>query len=92
MASSPACRANVGGNYEAPWVTSVYVSDHSCEKDGVCTDVPWDVDEGCVNKQLQIGTYLGKFGALNNCQTFANSVLNKCSKPWLPQRSKAHGQ
>ncbi|MCZ2136182.1 MAG: RHS repeat-associated core domain-containing protein [Burkholderiales bacterium] len=94
MASNPACRAGVGDNYEAPWITPVFVSDHSCEKDGDCNDVPWDVDEDCVNRKLKIGTYLGQFGLMNNCQTFANSVLNECSKtapfrpPPKPKESK----
>mgnify|MGYP001585056690 CR=1 FL=1 len=89
MASSPQCRANVGNVYEPPYSTDVYISDYSCEVGATCVDIPWEVDEDCVNRQMKIGTYLGKFTGLNNCQTFANEVLNKCTKvkpPRSPQR------
>jgi RHS repeat-associated protein len=80
MASSPKCRANVGDNFEAPYLTKVFVSDHSCEQPKSC-DAVNDVDENCVNTELTIGKALGRFDLLNNsCQTFASEVLKKCSK------------
>ncbi len=88
MASSPQCRAAVGNDYEFLYTTDVYVSDHSCEKGGTCVDIPWEVDEQCVNRELKIGKQLGKFTGLNNCQTFANEVLNKCTKRNPPPPKK----
>jgi hypothetical protein len=90
MASNPSCRRGVGDDPELPYVTNVFISDHSCEVGGECTDIPWNVDEECVNRQLKIGTYLGGFNLLtNNCQTLVNEILNKCTKatpPKSPQR------
>jgi RHS repeat-associated protein len=83
MASSPQCRANVGARSELPWKTKVYVSDHSCEVGGRCNVMP-DIDEDCVNRELAIGKSLGRFGLLNNCQTFVFSVAKKCSKRPTP--------
>jgi RHS repeat-associated protein len=53
-----------------------------------CSEVP-DEDEDCVNKELQIGKSEGRFiPGINDCRTFANSVLNACSKfampPYIP--------
>lgn len=79
LASSPQCRAGVGDNYEFPWTTPVYVSDHSCEVGGRCNVID-DVDEACVNRELRIGRSLGGFGVTNSCQTFVFSVVRKCSK------------
>ena len=83
MASSPQCRANVGGRYEFLWKTKVYVSDHSCEVGGRCNVIP-DMDEDCVNRELAIGKSLGRFGFFNNCQTFVFSVTKKCSRAPAP--------
>ena len=89
MASNPVCRAGVGDNYEAPYLTKVYISDASCET-GDCVDIPWDVDEECVNRELKIGQMLGRFNLVtNNCQTFANTVLNKCTKAKPPPKTKS---
>jgi hypothetical protein len=83
MASNPKCRANVGDNYEAPFITEVYISDHSCETPDKCTDVPahWNVDETCVNRELQIGKEIGRFSPWNNCQTFATHLVFSCARP-----------
>lgn len=64
---------------DLPWVTPVVVSDASCEVSENCEAMA-DVDEQCVNRELAIGRSLGRFGMLNNCQTFAWQVLTKCSK------------
>jgi len=62
-----------------PYLTDVYVSDHSCEAATTCTVIP-DVDEECVNKKLAIGKPLGVFSPLNNCQTFTKNVIKACPK------------
>ena len=38
-----------------------------------------DVDEACVEKELQIGRDTGPWTPMNQCQTFAAEVLEKCS-------------
>lgn len=89
MASNPKCRVGVGDNAELPYVTDVYVSDHSCEIGAQCTDIPWDVDEECVNREMKIGTALGSFNLVtNSCQTFVNEVLNKCTRAKPPKIKK----
>lgn len=77
MASSPQCRADVGDNIELPYATKTYVSDHSCETADSCI-VEENIDESCVNNALEIGKGLGRFSAWNNCQTFAQGVINQC--------------
>jgi RHS repeat-associated protein len=77
-AQAQCSRAGDGGS-NLPWVTPVVVSDHSCEVSENCETIP-DVDEECVNRELTIGRDLGRFGMLNNCQTFAWAVLTKCQK------------
>ena len=87
MASSPQCRANVGDDYEPPFITPTYVSDHSCETPDTCTDLPphFNVDEDCVNRELNIGKPLGGFDPfVNNCQQFTARVIKRCSKPGWP--------
>lgn len=80
MASSPACRADVGNNYESLYMTNVYISDHSCEKPDICSTIPY-ADEDCVNNKLQIGKSLGQFSVTNNCQKFVNTVISACPVP-----------
>ena len=87
MSSSPQCRANVGDDYEPPFITPTYISDHSCETPDTCTDLPphFNVDEDCVNRELNIGTPLGGFDPfVNNCQQFTARVIKRCSKPGWP--------
>ena len=48
-----------------------------------------DIDEACVNKELVIGRQLGTWSIANNCVTFIQQVLAKCTKecakpPFLP--------
>ena len=78
MNSSPQCRI-AGEDYETLYVTKVFVSDHSCDIAKSCKPID-NVDEDCVNKQLAIGTPLGRFSTWNNCQTFAQEVFSKCAK------------
>jgi len=57
------------------------ITDHSGEatSPGECKDVP-GVDEECVNKALKIGTPTGRWTPTNQCNSFANDVLDKCTK------------
>lgn len=85
MNATAQCSKAGEGRSDLPWVTSVVVSDHSCEVSGEnCETIP-DVDEQCVNRELAIGRSLGRFGTTNNCQTFAWQVLTKCSKTKQPR-------
>ena len=57
----------------------VVVSDHSCDKPTIITPLP-NVDEACVNKELEMGKALGRFAPpFNSCQTFTQDVIQKCS-------------
>ena len=89
MNAGPRCSLAGNGGSDMPWITKTYVSDHSCEVGGTCQTMP-DVDEDCVNKELEIGRYLGRFGVTNNCQSFAIQTLSKCRKrkqiPWTDER------
>ena len=89
MNAGPRCSLAGDNGSDMPWITKTYVSDHSCETGGSCTTMP-DVDESCVNKELEIGRYLGRFGVTNNCQSFAIQTLSKCRKrketPWTEDR------
>lgn len=69
------------GNSNLPGVP-VQVVDHTGQFDAEnssCEYVP-TADEGCVNNELVPGRNLGTWGATNNCQTFVNDVINKCTK------------
>lgn len=58
----------------------VYVSDHACDKPDKCQDFR-DVDEDCVNRELEIGKKLGYFAPpFNSCQSFVWDVVSKCTK------------
>lgn len=37
------------------------------------------VDEDCVNRELTIGKKLGSWGLFNNCLTFTDDVISRCS-------------
>ncbi|HEY6321379.1 MAG TPA: RHS repeat-associated core domain-containing protein, partial [Thermoanaerobaculia bacterium] len=63
-----------------------------------CTPVK-DVDEGCVNKQLVPGRATGRWAPWNQCNSFADGVLDKCRKtcaapampPIPPDYPRCHG-
>jgi len=78
MNSSPQCRI-AGDDYESLYITKVFVSDHSCDIPKSCKPMD-NVDEDCVNKELAIGTPLGRFSTWNNCQSFTRDVFAKCAK------------
>ncbi len=86
MNSNPDGSCSIAGaQYEFPYITDVYVNDHSCDIPDKCFDVD-DVDEDCVNKEIgQFGRPLGSFTLFNQCQNYVYDVLVKCSKrkPWM---------
>ena len=58
-----------------------YAKDHSGQStkpNASCTPVP-DVDEQCVNKAISLGQYLGRWTPVNQCQSFVQSVIERCS-------------
>ena len=68
------------------------IRDHSAEaiSAGECVDVP-GADEDCVNKSLKIGTQTGRWWPWNQCNSFANGVLDKCSPPKCSQSGPVSG-
>ena len=68
-----------GDQYEAPYTTQTYVTDHSKEPPASCEKMN-NVDEQCVNKILtkELGTPQGRFSLFMNCQAYAYSVVNRC--------------
>jgi hypothetical protein len=68
------------GNDASGWpFQPVVVSDHSCDKPTIVTPLP-NVNESCVNSELQLGKPLGRFvPPFNSCQTFTQDVIQKCS-------------
>jgi hypothetical protein len=84
MNATPACSIAGGGYGSANGASGypgmpVYVSDHSCDKAETCTDYP-EMDEACVNNELEVGKQIGRFSPLNNCQSYVYDVFQKCSK------------
>ena len=85
MGNSPnRCTRPGKENFDLPY-SSVYVSEHACEKPESC-DVISDVDEDYVNRELEIGKTLGVFAPWNNCQTYNREVFKKCSKNPSPSQ------
>ena len=60
--------------------TPTTVNDHTGQGSNVgstCEEVI-DVDEQCVNDQLELGRDTGRWSPWNQCQTFAQDVLDQC--------------
>lgn len=56
----------------------VQITDHSKDTASQCTTQK-NVDEACVNQQLEIGKSIGRFiPPVNQCQAFAYSAVNSC--------------
>jgi hypothetical protein len=51
--------------------------------DATCERVA-DVDEACVNRELELGKPLGAWTPTNQCQTYAAGVLDRCSTKVVP--------
>jgi hypothetical protein len=61
------------------WETRIV--DHSTDHPVSCDPVP-NVDESCVNKELQEGKSTGKWlPPFNDCHTVVNDILDTCRKP-----------
>jgi RHS repeat-associated protein len=66
-----------GQEYEG-YGMPVQVTDHSNDTATSCTTMN-NVDEQCVNDELEIGKPIGRFmPPINQCQSFAYGVVNKC--------------
>lgn len=68
----------IGDTFEAPYTTHVFVIDHSNQSAEKCEEIK-EIDEDCVNAELDVGKSLGRFSLVNNCQFFVFDVLKKCS-------------
>lgn len=75
---SGAVEGQIGDRFETPYTTHVFVIDHSDQVAKACKEIK-DIDEDCVNAELDLGKPLGRFNLVNNCQTFVSQVLKKCS-------------
>ena len=54
------------------------ITDHTGQS-GEC----WEqncIDEACVNLELEIGDYTGRWTSWNNCNTLVEEILTKCKK------------
>lgn len=68
-----------GGNSDLPF-SPVQVVNHtgqSYQQNAQC-DIQPEVDEDCVNRKLELGRNLGRWGPTNQCQSFVNQVINEC--------------
>jgi hypothetical protein len=63
-----------------PFGIDTEITDHSNETTKGCKEIP-DIDENCINEELQIGKSTGKWEAKNNCNTFVEDIIRKCSWP-----------
>ena len=80
--------SGMGGNCPVPGqgcaddkYDKVFTKDHtgqSTQPKASCKEID-GVDEQCVNAELKPGRDLGRWHPLNQCQTLAQSVINKCS-------------
>lgn len=62
-----------------PLGIATVVRDHSNEASAGCLEVP-NVNENCVNQQLEIGKSTGPWGPDNNCNTFVDEVVGTCRR------------
>lgn len=60
-----------------PFGIDTKITDHSGEITESCIEIH-DIDESCVNQELQIGKSTGKWGVGNNCNTFVENIINVC--------------
>ena len=81
-----------GDHSNLPLVTQTAINDHTGEHQTAtahCEPVA-NVDEACVDEKLILGTPLGRWTPQNQCQTFAETVLNDCT-PRSQQNDGAEG-
>ncbi len=75
--------------YDDPWWRKLGGNDHtgaSSLPGAECEEIK-DVDENCVNKMLDIGSYQGPFGPIN-CQNVTKDILDSCSTKPKPNGLK----
>jgi hypothetical protein len=60
----------------------IQIANQSHEDQSDCDVV--DVDEACVDRELEIGRDRGTFSLTNNCRTFVWEVINKCKRKRKP--------
>ena len=77
MGSNYQYTTQTGDSFEAPFITDVYVVDHSSQQSEYCHELKY-VNEDCVNHELTIGKYLGTFNPFNHCQAFVEEVVEAC--------------
>ncbi|MFT0214055.1 RHS repeat-associated core domain-containing protein, partial [Pseudomonas sp. F1_0610] len=73
------CDVPAQGCADVPY-SRVHIKDHTGEHkahNASCQIVD-NVDEGCVNELLQIDEPLGRWTIINQCQSFADSVIRRC--------------
>ena len=82
--------ADAGPLPTCPLGVPTAVVDHTGQSDDpgtTCVEIP-DANETCVNSQLDLGRATGRWGPNNNCNTFADEVIQncqpKCDKEPLP--------
>lgn len=64
-----------------PFGTPTEITDHKGKSAYAFTCVPaCNVDQKCVERELEIGKSAGKWSLSNNCNTFARQIVNKCQK------------
>ena len=77
-----ACGEGVpGGRSDSPYFTETCVNDHSGEHvhdDARCEPVG-NADPACVDRELSVGRALGVWTPTNQCQSFAQGVLDDCT-------------
>ena len=71
---------NAGDQFEAPYITDLFITDHSGDsqnREGASCEAVKSVDEDKVNELLDIGKGLGKFSSFNHCQSFVRDVIRQ---------------
>jgi hypothetical protein len=83
-----------GERMDSPVAAQTRINDHTGRGNlpgSTCERVA-DVDEACVNRELEQGMPLGAWTPINQCQVFAGEVLEQCSTkvPPLPDTRRLH--
>lgn len=78
----------IGDVMELPYITRVYVRDHSDQVALKC-ELKEGIDEDCVNDELELGKYLGHWRIFNQCQSYVADVISKCEFPEHRERRLA---
>ncbi len=84
MGSGQITDKQIGDKFEAPYATLVFIIDHSNQVAETCKEI-LNIDEDCVNAELDFGKPLGHFSLINNCQSFVSNVFRRCSTIKTPR-------